>query len=65
MRVRNRAGAVALAMTSSSGLIDETATVGSTDATTRRSAAPRLAFPSSRTARKVESHGICASGTYT
>src|SRR5437773_916001 len=63
--VRNRAGAVAVAMMPSSGLIADTATVGSTDATIWRSVDARLTSGAVRTVRNVEGQGACGSDQYT
>src|SRR2546425_3340547 len=55
--VRNRAGAVAVAMTPSSGLIEDMETVGSTEATTCLSSDVMFTSPVVRIVRKVDSQG--------
>src|SRR5438094_1022018 len=58
--VRNRAGAVAVSMMPSSVLIDDMATVASTEATTCRSSDPTFTSPAVRIVRNAESQGAGA-----
>src|ERR1700722_498289 len=63
--VRNRAGAVAVEMIASRGVIDDTAMGGSTEAASCRNVDARLTSVAVRTVRNVESHGACGSDQYT